>query len=197
MNLRNDSWCLPDKTHSHVNDILTTWNPWSQSQKTSTSLPHEYDHLFKGWSILKTVHSRSCPNMYISNVYNTWTLNTQTLGLIKCIDLSFHSTLYITHTQPLPILSWHSFFKVPPLWNWFQTQGCIHLYNWDLFKLLSWLTLNKLFFYMKVYRMVYRCCFSNRCSSTGSHDKKMVNCYDRYLLWKRNISLRWQWAESP
>ena len=26
---------------------------------------------------------------------------------------------------------------------------------------------------------------------------KMVNCYDRYLLWKRNISLRWQWAESP
>ena len=26
---------------------------------------------------------------------------------------------------------------------------------------------------------------------------KVMNGNDRYLLWKRNISLRWQWAESP
>ena len=102
--------------------------------------------------------------MYISNVYNTWTLNAQTFSLIKCIDLSILSTLYITHTQPLPILSWHRFFKVQPLWSWFQTQGCTYLYNWDLCpsccpgststrcpssvsRLLPWLILNKVSFY--------------------------------------------------
>ena len=37
----------------------------------------------------------------------------------------------------------------------------------SLSNLLSCLILNKVSFYRKVYRMVYRCCFSNRCSSTG------------------------------
>ena len=40
--------------------------------------------------------------MYISKVSNTWILNTQTFSLIKCIDLSALSTLYITHTKPFP-----------------------------------------------------------------------------------------------
>ena len=39
--------------------------------------------------------------MYISKVSNTWILNTQTFSLIKYIDLSILSTLYITHTKPL------------------------------------------------------------------------------------------------
>ena len=38
--------------------------------------------------------------MYISKVSNTWILNTQTFSLIKYIDLSILSTLYITHTKP-------------------------------------------------------------------------------------------------
>ena len=38
--------------------------------------------------------------MHISKVSNTWILNTQTFSLIKCIDLSALSTLYITHTKP-------------------------------------------------------------------------------------------------
>ena len=38
--------------------------------------------------------------MYILNFYNTWILNTQTFSLIKCIELSVLSTLYIAHTKP-------------------------------------------------------------------------------------------------
>ena len=95
--------------------------------------------------------------MYISKVSNTWILNTQTFSLIKCVDLSVLSTLYITHTKPLPIPTWHYFFKVPPLCHWFQTQGCIYLYNWNLCpsscpgssstRLLFWLILNKVSFF--------------------------------------------------
>ena len=153
---------------------------------------------FWGLSSQSTVHSRSCPSIYISNVYNTWTLNTQTFSFIKCIDLSIFGTLYITHTQPLPILSWHSFFEVQPLWTWFQTQGCIYLYNWDLCpsccpgssstrcpssvsRLLSWLILNK-------------GCLNLNCWSTSccSPPWWQVGSYIHYILYVNCAGFRYQ-----